>query len=93
MTRKLRIGVSSKSTGFCYFYRIKWPLETLQKNGLIETMGVDWSNSVFRENQGKYMAELLEWADILLLQYGNPQDVLIRYNDLVLKERLPKLGK
>lgn len=88
---KLRVAVVAKSTGFCFFYRLKWPLEALEKKGLIETIGVDWSNEKFRENKGKYMSDVLEWADVIVFQQGNPHEVLIRYSDLCNQKKIPKL--
>ncbi len=88
---KLRVVVISKSTGFCYFYRLKWPLVELEKRGLIETRGVDWSSDAFYKDPGKAMEEVLAWGDVFIFQYSNPSDILIRYNDLCIQEKIPKL--
>jgi len=88
---KLRVCIISKSTGFCFFYRLKWPLEILVERGLIEVMGIDFSNKEFSKNIGKYMSEALDWADVIVFQYANPNDILTRYNDLSIMEKLPKL--
>jgi len=88
---KLRICVISRSTGFCFFYRIKWPLEQLVKRDLVEVIGIDWTSEKFSEDTGKYMSDALAWADVMIFQYGNPNDILTRYNDLSILEKLPKL--
>jgi glycosyltransferase involved in cell wall biosynthesis len=88
---KLRVAVISKSTGFCYFYRLKWALAELEERGLIETLGVDWSSESFRKNKGEVMGEVITWADVIVFQYGNPSDIVSKFSDFITKERLPKL--
>lgn len=88
---KLRICVVSRQTGFCYFYRIKWPLQVLVERGLIEVVGVDWSNKNFRKDPGKAMGEMIDWADVFIFQYSNPSDILTRFNDLATEKKIPKL--
>ena len=88
---KLRICVISKQNGFCYFYRLKWPLQELEERGLIETIGIDWSSESFMKDPGKALSQVIGWADVFIFQYSNPSDILTRYNDLAVLQKLPKL--
>ena len=88
---KLRVCVISKSTGFCYYYRLKWPLAELQRRGLVEVVGIDWSHDNFRADPAAAFGPMIEWADVFVFQYSNPSDILTRYNDYSIKEKVPKL--
>jgi len=88
---KLRVCIISKNKGFCYYYRLKWPLAELEKRGLVETRGLDWSNPEFKRNIGKYMSDAVEWADVIIFHYTNPSDILVRFNDFAIQNKLPKL--
>ena len=88
---KLRICVISKQKGFCYYYRIKWPLAELEKRGLVEVIGIDETNPQFIENPGKWLDKVIGWADVFIFQYSTPSDILTRFNDLCIKEKIPKL--
>jgi len=88
---KLKIVVISKNTGFCYFYRILWPLQQLIERGLVEVIGVDWANDKFQDDPSEVFDKLIGWGDVFIFQYSNPSDILIRFNDLAIDQRIPKL--
>lgn len=88
---KLKICTVSKNTGFCFFYRIQWPLQELIKQELVEVVGINSQNDLFLKNPSKYILEAIEWADVIVFQYGNPTSILTKFNDLAIQENLPKL--
>lgn len=88
---KLRVCVISKDNGFCYFYRLKWPLAELERRGLIETVGIDWSRESFKKDPGDAFSKVIDWADVFIFQYSNPADILIRYSDFSTQNKIPKL--
>jgi glycosyltransferase involved in cell wall biosynthesis len=88
---KLNIVALTRNIGFCYYYRILWPLRELEKRGLINVLGIDTTHENFIKDPGPFMADSLEWGDIFIYQYTNPSDILTRYADLCMLEKLPKL--
>jgi glycosyltransferase involved in cell wall biosynthesis len=63
----------------------------LEKKGLVETIGIDWADPNFKEDPGATLSKVIEWADVFVFQYSNPSDILTRYNDLAISEKIPKL--
>jgi len=88
---KLRICVISRQEGFCYYYRIKWPLAELERRGLVEVIGIDLTNKEFIKNPAQWFDKVIDWADIFIFQYSAPSDILTKFNDLCIKEKIPKL--
>ena len=91
MSNKLRICAISKPKGFCHYYRIKWPLEELEKKGLIEAVVLDPTHPEFIKNPGKPLGDIINWANVFIFQFANPANILTKYNDLSIINKVPKL--
>lgn len=88
---KLNICVVTRSTGFCHYYRVRFPLEDLERRGLVNVVCIDTGHKKYMENPGKTISELIPWADVFIFQYSAPQDILVRFNDYCIQEKIPKL--
>lgn len=82
---KLKIAVVTGNRGFCFFYRIKWPMMELHKKGLADIVAMD------QKADNDAIAEACFWADILIFQHAAMPDLIEKYARFILDKKLPKL--
>jgi len=82
--RKLKVCAFIVNEGFCGLYRVRFPLEALQNDGMIELKCTTQGNTL-------EMFELCAWADVILFQYAVPSIILQKVQDLIIEEKLPKI--
>lgn len=83
-SNKLKVLVLSSNTGFCYFYRLKWPLSDLSKKGLVDYIKLNPVTDL------GLVREFIPYADIVISQFGQPQSLINEIIDLVNKYKLKK---
>lgn len=79
---KLKILFASAASGFCYYYRIKYPAEHLKEWFDIRYVGA---------NEGDALTDGIIWADIIVFHYAAPNLVVTKMQAVCTKFHYPKL--
>ena len=77
--RKLRVVALTQNYGFCFFYRIKWPMMALFDLGLVDFIAINPAMALDMVGQA-----ILE-ADVIIFHYAAPAPLLCAYADLIKK--------
>ena len=80
----LKVLAVTNGQGFCNFYRVRYPLETLERQGKIEFREVPQGNT-------KELLVTAAWADVIFFQYASPHWLLMDIQDHIVKHKMPKV--
>ncbi|CAB4177937.1 hypothetical protein UFOVP1009_16 [uncultured Caudovirales phage] len=86
MNRPLRVLALTENEGFCFFYRIKWPMMALHELGLIELVVMKPSF-----NTPDSIGEHASMADVIIFHYAQPDTLLMKYSKLIKKHWIKQI--
>jgi len=82
--RKLKVVSFSINKGFCYYYRLNYPLRNLEQMGLIEWFDCD-------QKHPEQMLEIAADCDVIIMQGGSPHKMTQDMQNLIIKNKLIKI--
>lgn len=81
---KLKIATFKANDGFCYRYRLKYPIKTLESMGLVE-----WQD--LSSHYPKDLVEACYWADVCVFQASSPPMLLQKIQNVIVENKLEKI--
>ena len=83
INRPYRVAYITSNEGFCAYYRLAYPADALARAGLIEYKTC--------KPMCETMPDIVDWADICVFQFGQPQQFIMRLAEEIKLNKIPKL--